>query len=162
MDRIGEVIKRAVTKPGTVRKIKEYSIVAAWPQIVGQKLASNSYPVKIRNGIVIVVAKDNMWATEIRYMSALIIKKLNDFLNEELIKDIKFSTYIPFDPGMAVLYKDESKNETGSIELSDEQKQMIDSSLKWIEDEELRNRMQKLLYRDVIFKNSKSRFTQKR
>ena len=156
MDRIGEVIKRAVTKPGTVRKIKEYSIVAAWPQIVGQKLASNSYPVKIRNGIVIVVAKDNMWATEIRYMSALIIKKLNDFLNEELIKDIKFSTYTPFDPGLAMIYKDESKNETGSIELSDERKQMIDSSLKWIEDEELRNRMQKLLYKDAIYKNSKS------
>jgi hypothetical protein len=162
LDSIGEVIKRAIKKPDSIRKIKEYSIVAAWPQIVGQKLAANSYPIKIRYGTVIIVAKDNMWAAELRYMSALIIKKINEFLKEELIKDIKFSTYIQFEPGRAVPYKEESKNETDSIELSDEQKQMIDTNLKWIEDEELRKRMQKLLYRDAIFKNSKSRFTQKR
>ncbi|MCL5987110.1 MAG: DUF721 domain-containing protein [Actinobacteria bacterium] len=160
MNSIGEVIKRAIKKPGSIRKIKEYSIVAAWQQIVGQKLAANSYPIKIRDGTVIVVAKDNMWAAELKYMSALIIKKINEFLKEDLIKDIRFSTYILFDPGRAVLYEEESNNEIGSIELSDEQKRMIDSNLKWIEDEELRNRMQKLLYKDLIFRNSKSRFTQ--
>ena len=157
MDSIGEVIKRAIKKPGSIRKIKEYSIVAAWPQIVGQKLAANSYPVKIRDGTVIIVAKDNMWAAELKYMSALIIKKINEFLKEELIKDIKFSTYIPFDPGRAVPYAEESKKEIGSMELSDEQKQVIDSNLEWIEDKELRNRMQKLLYKDMIFRNSKLR-----
>ena len=161
MDSIGEVIKKTIRKPDSIRKIKEYSIVAAWSRIVGEKLALNSYPIKIRDGTVIVVAKDNMWAAELRYMTALVIKKINEFLKEDLIRDIKFSTYTPFDSKRIVLNEMELKCEPSPIELSDEQKQMINSTLKWIDDDELREKMQKLLYRQIIFKISKSQIINK-
>ena len=71
-------------------KLKKFGIFNHWSDIVGSDVAKRTKPIKISKDTLIIKVANSVWANELSLMSRQILKKINDFVGEEVIKDLKF------------------------------------------------------------------------
>ena len=64
-------------------------IYLSWKKVVGELLASKSYPIKIENKVLFVTVHNNTWMQELILMKDDIISKFKNIYGEE-IADIVF------------------------------------------------------------------------
>jgi len=77
---------------GIPRITWEYKISNAWGKVNPANVIENASPDKLVEGILYVNAKNSTWAQQINIMKSEIIIKLNAFLGESVIKDIRLKT----------------------------------------------------------------------
>jgi hypothetical protein len=65
-------------------------LTIAWPQVVGEEVAANSRPVRLRQGRLVVAVSSTMWAQTLQFMELTIATGLNDRLDMPLIEHIAF------------------------------------------------------------------------
>jgi predicted nucleic acid-binding Zn ribbon protein len=53
------------------------SVFGRWPQIVGRDLAAHTTPEKLTDGELTIAADSTAWATQLRLLSAQLVKRLN-------------------------------------------------------------------------------------
>jgi len=70
--------------------IKTYSIMGAWKEIVGEPVAIHSQPYSIRNRILFVEVSHPTWMQQLQFLKLTLLEKVNHFLGEPLIQDIRF------------------------------------------------------------------------
>jgi hypothetical protein len=70
--------------------LKTYSIFGAWNEIVGESVASHSQPHSIRNRILFINVTHPTWMQQLQFLKPTLLEKVNDFLGESLIQDIRF------------------------------------------------------------------------
>jgi predicted nucleic acid-binding Zn ribbon protein len=75
---------------GWENKLSEGELFANWREIVGDKVAENSFPEDLNKGILTVRCKSTAWATQLRIMGADILAKINNKLPALEIKEVKF------------------------------------------------------------------------
>ena len=61
----------------------------AWPEIVGEELASQCSAKRLTDGVLTVEAVDQQWATELQWMTQLIADRCCDALGEGAVTDVK-------------------------------------------------------------------------
>jgi len=126
--------------------LKTYSILGAWNEIVGESVAAHSQPRTIRNRILFIDVAHPTWMQQLQFLKPTLLEKINTFLGESLIQDIRFK-----------LGKVPSKVPAPPKTLSMEDQELDKATLKRIEgvlqkmdDEELRNSL-----REVLIKGAK-------
>jgi predicted nucleic acid-binding Zn ribbon protein len=72
------------------RAIDERKAFIIWAEIVGKKVSNVTSPIKIINGKMIVRVKNSVWRNELVMLKEEILKKYQNKLGNEIIKDIKF------------------------------------------------------------------------
>jgi len=70
--------------------LKTYSIMGAWKEIVGEPVAIHSQPYSIRNRILFVDVSHSTWMQQLQFLKPTLLEKVNAFLGELLIQDIRF------------------------------------------------------------------------
>ena len=70
--------------------MRGYSIWGAWREIVGEAVASNARPSVIRNRILFIEVSHPTWVQQLQFLKPTLLEKLNGFLGEPLIEDIRF------------------------------------------------------------------------
>ena len=70
--------------------LKTYSILGAWNEIVGAAVAAHSQPRSIRNRILFVDVSHSTWTQQLQFLKPTLLEKVNNFLGEPLIQDIRF------------------------------------------------------------------------
>lgn len=90
MQRLGPAIEDLLGKLGISGKIREYDAVAHWPGVVGQQVNRVTEAQSIKNGVLLVRVTNGPWRNELQLLKPDIIRKLNESLGEELVKDIRF------------------------------------------------------------------------
>ena len=88
--KIGSSIESVLEQLGILGRIKQYKILELWPEIVGEQIARASAVESIRNGKLFVKVKHPVWRNELQFLKAEIIRKVNDRMGSEFIKDIIF------------------------------------------------------------------------
>lgn len=63
-------------------------LFSSWAQIVGPQIASRCEPVALRDGVLKVKAATAAWASEVRYLSGQIAKRVNQEMGKELIREV--------------------------------------------------------------------------
>ena len=87
-----ELLKKFIERtPKIARPLKEHKATELWPQVVSAQISKNTHPLMIKNGILTVLTASSVWAQELRYTKKEIIKKLNEKIGEEVVRDIRFS-----------------------------------------------------------------------
>ncbi|MEM9157216.1 MAG: DUF721 domain-containing protein, partial [Cyanobacteria bacterium P01_F01_bin.33] len=61
-----------------------------WPQVVGDVVAAQTFPVKLQRQVLSVAVSTPAWGQNLTYQRQLILKKLNTHLDTP-IRDIRFS-----------------------------------------------------------------------
>jgi len=60
-----------------------------WPEIVGEHLATHCKPRSLRDQILTVEAADQQWATELKWMTSLLIERCCEALGPEAVTAVR-------------------------------------------------------------------------
>jgi hypothetical protein len=133
--------------------LKTYSILGAWNEIVGESVAAHSQPRYIRNRILFIDVSHPTWMQQLQFLKPTLLEKINDFLGELLIQDIRFklgkiSPTTPVPPKTPSL-KDEKLDK---VTLN-----RIESIVQKIDDKDLRKRVRDVLIRGAQLEQSRKK-----
>jgi hypothetical protein len=121
--------------------LKSYSILGAWNEIVGATVAAHSQPRSIRNRILFIEVVHSTWMQQLQFLKPTLLEKVNNFLGEPLIQDIRFKLgKILTDPPSP------SKTDPWRKEdLAEETLKRIEKLIQKIEDGEVRKALKEVL-----------------
>jgi predicted nucleic acid-binding Zn ribbon protein len=71
-------------------KTKKNERFAFWEAVLGKKISEVAVPVKNKRGILFVKVQDSIWRFELARNKDEIIKKLNEHLKKNSVKDLVF------------------------------------------------------------------------
>ena len=86
-----ELINDICYRWGIEKKVKEYTAMCKWRQVVGEKIASEAQPTGVKSGKLFVKVDNASWRNELIFMKRAIIDKINESIGSYVIKDIVFS-----------------------------------------------------------------------
>jgi hypothetical protein len=138
MERIGSEVKQQLSRFGAQGSMPE--VVAAWPAAVGPMVAANAWPARIaRDGTLHVNTSSSAWAFELGQLAPEIQAKLAEKLGEKAPKSFRFAVgHLPeADPPRL------GETRPAAFEPTEEALQTAAALAAAIEDEELRERVQK-------------------
>jgi len=135
---IKAVIAGLVEKPeiGTVKNL--FMLYSAWQEIVGDRIAENTAPQTVRNGILFVTVSNSVWMQELHYLRDPILQKLRDRLQSEAVKEIRF-TLGTVPSGHT---REDGEDRT---ELTGDEEQRVEKEASAISDPELRESFQDVM-----------------
>lgn len=87
---VSQLIEQFLQSVGIQGKIEENFAIVYWDQAVGKEISERTEPFKITKGILFVKVKDPVWRNELQFFKEEIIKKLNDKIGRNIVKEIKF------------------------------------------------------------------------
>lgn len=90
IDNIGNIIDDVIKKMDIKRKLNISNIFNRWEEIVGAEIYKKTKPERIIRGILYISVSTSTWANELSLMSGQLIKKINSFVGEEVVKNIRF------------------------------------------------------------------------
>jgi predicted nucleic acid-binding Zn ribbon protein len=126
--------------------LKTYSILGAWNKIVGESVAEHSQPRSIRNRILFIDVSHSTWMQQLQFLKPTLLEKINTFLGESLIQDIRFKLG-KISPTMPASTKTHSLEDE---KLDKATLDRIENLLQEIDDDQIRKSL-----RDVLIKGAK-------
>jgi hypothetical protein len=121
--------------------LKTYSIWGAWKEIVGESVALHARPHAIRNRILFVYVSHPTWVQQLQFLKSALIDKINTFLGEPLVCDIRFHLG-KIEPEVSPRQKKETWQ---SQILEEETSKQIENLLQNIVNEDVRKSLRSLL-----------------
>ena len=85
---ISEIIDSYFQNRHWNQRIKGYSLLKLWEEMIPQKITQNTKPIKIQNNILFVRVKNHVWANEIKIRKGELLYLLNKKNKKNIIKDI--------------------------------------------------------------------------
>jgi hypothetical protein len=90
MGGLGAAISRAVGQHRMAERMRPHQAIALWSDAAGERVASVTQAESVRSGVLFVRAKSSVWANELTFYKTEILRKINDQLGGEFIKDVRF------------------------------------------------------------------------
>ncbi len=90
MKKVGPLIENLLRRYDLWQGYKQYLLLDQWGSIVGPELAEVTKAENISNGILVVRVKDSVWAYHLSMLKPQLKKKLNEYAESTVIKDIYF------------------------------------------------------------------------
>ena len=90
-ERIDKVLVRTLRGLKIDRRIKEETSLLNWTKVVGDRIASQTTPLRVKDSILFVRVENASWRNELVFLKAKIIKELNHSVKANVIKDIMFT-----------------------------------------------------------------------
>jgi predicted nucleic acid-binding Zn ribbon protein len=85
-----QLLTPALKEYGLEEKARRYSIITSWSEIVGEKVASVSAPLKLENGILNVKVTDSAWRYELQMRKREILSKIAREYGPDEVVDIRW------------------------------------------------------------------------
>ena len=63
-----------------------------WPRIAGRTIAHHSQISLFSGGVLTLSTEPGTWTTQLRFMSGEILKQINDFLGQPVVKKLRITT----------------------------------------------------------------------
>ncbi len=92
MEKAGEIIKRIISKRRWEQKFGIEYLKSKWKECVGAPIASHTSPSFISKKKLYIDVDSPVWANQLNFLQEEIIKKINEFFNKEVVKEIFFKT----------------------------------------------------------------------
>ena len=90
MQELKSAINEFLKKAGLERGVSQNKSLLVWKEVVGDKVSQNTVPEKIESGTLYIKTSNPTWRQELVFKKSDIIKKLNNKLGKNTIKEIKF------------------------------------------------------------------------
>lgn len=90
MDRLGDVLAMSLKRLELGQRLDEYAVWPIWNDVVGEPIARNAQPEKIRNGTLFVKVASPVWMQQLQYMKTMIVERINQRLKADIVKNIFF------------------------------------------------------------------------
>lgn len=143
---------------GSLRINKKFNHVAVkyyWKSIVGNDIANQAQPIDVEYGVLQLSAPNSVWAHHLAMMKYDIIKKINAFFSEEVIKDIRFRNNTSknnYEAGFDYHTVEDDvsmKSVLKRFELSVDDVKTVETIGNEIEDQKLKNKLRKIYTENI-------------
>jgi predicted nucleic acid-binding Zn ribbon protein len=85
----GRAIRELLAARGWEQPIAVGGVFGRWNEIVGPDLAAHTTPETFADGEVTVVADSTAWATQVRLLAPMLLRRLNEELGDGTVKRVK-------------------------------------------------------------------------
>lgn len=123
-------------------RLKEGRIWEVWDEAVGAKIASHAQPAAFREGTLTLHVDSAPWLQQLNYLKKELVTKVNDALDQELVKEIQLKSGKVRSPSPAASQAPKRR------ELSAEEQSWIKEQAEAACDPELRAVFERLIRRD--------------
>lgn len=89
---IKDCIQKALGSPSLKKKYKEQSVIHHWGEIVGEDVARHVSAGRVSRGTLTVHTDSAVWSHQALMQKREWIKKINTFIGDKIIKDIRIQT----------------------------------------------------------------------
>ena len=83
-------IDSMLRKFGIENAIAQNNALNIWGETVGEKVAKNTEPDRVEHGVMIIKVSSPTWRQELYFQKNEIIKKINNKIGKNVIRDIRF------------------------------------------------------------------------
>ncbi len=90
-EKIDKVLVRTLKGLKLDGRIKQETILLNWGKTVGERIASRTTPLRVKDSILFVAVENASWRNELIFLKEKIIKQLNHSVKANVIKDIVFT-----------------------------------------------------------------------
>jgi hypothetical protein len=90
MFQIKEIMPSTLKSLGIIKKYNAQSVITHWQEIAGEEISSHAWPISIQRGILLLAVNSPVWSHHLMMLKPGIINKINAFLKEKLVTDIRF------------------------------------------------------------------------
>ena len=90
MQHIQVAIQNFLRKSGLNSGVEQQEALKLWGEIVGNKISKNTKPISVKNGTLLIKTTNPVWKQELQIQKTEIIKKLNNKIKKNIIKEIRF------------------------------------------------------------------------
>ena len=89
-ENFGTVLEQSLKRLDLVARLEENAVWTIWNDVVGNVIARNAQPEKIRNGTLFVKVSSPVWMQQLQFMKEMIAGKLNHRLKRDIVRNIFF------------------------------------------------------------------------
>lgn len=149
LNNIKATLEEALEELGLRQSIENHKPIVCWKEVVGDKVASHTQPIRIKKGVLFVNASSPVWAQELSLIKKELIRKINKYLKNDLVKDIRFSSRgIKAEDNI-----DGKKTSQGKkTALSNKEISAIKKTTQGLENQEIRESLERVLVCDKKYK----------
>jgi hypothetical protein len=138
IERLGEVLEKSLKRLDPSGKLGEYGVWPIWNEMVGDTIARNAQPEKIRQGTLFVKVSSHVWMQQLQYMKDTIADKLNQSLGGEVVKNIFFYVGEVAMPALA------KPGKLPAVRVAEPPPSLDEATLSSVGDPEIRRGLRKL------------------
>ena len=159
MQKMVDIIPITLRHMGIEKKYNSQSIIVHWKKIVGSEISTHAYPIIVQSGILVIGVNNSVWLHHLSMMKDNIISKINQFIGEKLILDIRFQA------GYFKKFQNEENTDTdlhssqkvkfNKIKLDESDVKMIYQTVEPIKDNYLKQKIIRTMRRDFLLKKIK-------
>ncbi|MBP2642332.1 MAG: hypothetical protein H6Q67_219 [Firmicutes bacterium] len=154
MKQLGEIIVSSLKKIGLEKRYKAEKIFLNWSNIVGNEIASHSNPGKLHYGILLVSVSNSVWIHHLMTLKESIINKINSFVGEKVVKDIKFQAgYLKNYQNHSEIDEEISRPNLDSVVLSKEEFNFVENLSQILTDTEIQKKVKRILCKDMALRH---------
>lgn len=151
---IGEVLDQTLKKMGLTKRYHAELAIDRWPQIVGEDIATHACPVRMEDGVLFISVSSSVWSHHLFMLKESIIYKINQFIGERIVKDIRFQAgYLKYcknqeDASIVI----SMKQRLSAVRLDAEEMTMVADITDEVTDPVLQKRLAVLAQKSLAFK----------
>ena len=86
-----DALRELMARRGWESHLAAGDLLADWEAIVGPQLASNTAPLRLTGGVLVLAARTPLWAAEVRQLGRVITQRVNERLGEGTVRTITVS-----------------------------------------------------------------------
>jgi predicted nucleic acid-binding Zn ribbon protein len=86
---LGKAIGGLLSDQGWKEQAAVGSVFSNWQEIVGSDLAAHTRPDGFADGELVIAADSTAWATQVRLLASMLVRRLNSELGEGTVKRVK-------------------------------------------------------------------------
>lgn len=96
---VGEALGDLVRRRGWARRLEGAKVHEHWEEIAGAQIAGHVRPLRLHGGVLVLEADSAVWATQVRYLAADLLRRAGDVLGEGQVASVTVVTGRPQRPG---------------------------------------------------------------
>jgi predicted nucleic acid-binding Zn ribbon protein len=143
---LGDILNVYLNQPGLRSRMREQKILDGWDRVVGRPIAEVTQPGTVRNRVLQIRVINSVWMQELQFHKPLILQKLNEFLGDPFVQDLRF-VLGEREPELGP--KREEGQGKRSRELAEEEKERIAKEVSRLPDPEMREALFRLFAKSL-------------
>ena len=86
---IGDVVDSLMAQEVFSRGMPVAELAAKWPQIVGERLAGETSPLSLEDGVLVVGVSNGPWGAQAKFLHAEILRKADEKLGGNKVRTLR-------------------------------------------------------------------------
>lgn len=140
---LGDILSGCLNQPGLRSKMREQKILDAWDRVVGKAIKEVTQPARVRNRILQIRVINSVWMQELQFHKPLVIQKLNEFLGEPAVQDLRF-VLGEREVEISLKKENEERGRKAFRDLAQEERERIEKEVSRLPDQEMREVLSRL------------------